>query len=778
MTIRFGSEDQQASIRDITSAYKLQHNDLDTSFRMADFEKAIQEKLRETLQEENKENIKGGKGIKDTVSVNNFENDEITKFYKDEIGDLIGNVKNMNRRQLKTQQARMKNLLASVDKSQLKESEFIKAQLLKSQSFLDQEVKTQSSWTKRSKDAMDDALDKYVDIQSLAFGLVDNNPLASVAIKMAGNWYKRNKEQKKETAKMLEAQTHREQMAQYNEDEKSEQLKQQEKDHEELHKLQKDQSGTKESDLQSQNVIKKDEDNQPKENVAEEQQDKQIQKRSIKAEQKYYQQTSTWQNKNIKILSNTYKKVNLIEKHTKQSLKFQKRNGGNRGGMMGGKMGMGMMGAGLAVAGAGAVGYLIGEGINMAVEEVTGDTVGNNIYNVFNGSTKPEDLSKEEQKKHKDLRIDESAYDGMGTLKDKIEDTGAVDFNWFGESKIKDVDKLRALSKFELDLLYNHDDWSKEDKEKIEMMMIEKNKESDDRVKAIRKREQAKRDDRNNSSLGSVSEKYETGGRGVGTISSGRGDPGGVSYGSYQLASKTGTLQKYLEQSEFKDQLSGDINSEEFKANWKKLAKEEPEKFKMDQHDFIKKTHYDPVLAEYKKQSGMKGEIDSGLANALWSQSVQHSKRGNDKIIAESLKGLPEDATSEQRISALYGARSDYVSKLSMNPNTKNNVLTRYTNEEGDALALAGISGVGSTQDLIPTQPQSTELTAQIDSTKNEIDQKTKETSKQPIIVSQVANNTTNGGKSQIGNPIPSSARNTESSNQRITDRYISGGMV
>src|ERR1700755_1447385 len=36
----------------------------------------------------------------------------------------------------------------------------------------------------------------------------------------------------------------------------------------------------------------------------------------------------------------------------------------------------------------------------------------------------------------------------------------------------------------------------------------------------------------------SMRAKYETGGRGPGVVSTGAGDPGGVSYGSYQMASK------------------------------------------------------------------------------------------------------------------------------------------------------------------------------------------------------------------------------------------------
>ncbi|MEO7404886.1 MAG: hypothetical protein ABIU95_14560, partial [Burkholderiales bacterium] len=45
--------------------------------------------------------------------------------------------------------------------------------------------------------------------------------------------------------------------------------------------------------------------------------------------------------------------------------------------------------------------------------------------------------------------------------------------------------------------------------------------------------------------LGKLSAKYESGGRASGTVSSGKGDPGGVSYGSYQLSSKVGTAQKF-----------------------------------------------------------------------------------------------------------------------------------------------------------------------------------------------------------------------------------------
>ena len=51
--------------------------------------------------------------------------------------------------------------------------------------------------------------------------------------------------------------------------------------------------------------------------------------------------------------------------------------------------------------------------------------------------------------------------------------------------------------------------------------------------------------------LGKLSAKYETGGRGPGTVSTGAGDRGGVSYGSYQMASKLGVATRFVKQTGF-----------------------------------------------------------------------------------------------------------------------------------------------------------------------------------------------------------------------------------
>lgn len=109
--------------------------------------------------------------------------------------------------------------------------------------------------------------------------------------------------------------------------------------------------------------------------------------------------------------------------------------------------------------------------------------------------------------------------------------------------------------------------------------------------------------------LGTTSMQYETGGRGAGTVSTGVGDPGGVSYGTYQLSSRQpdgrpGTIYEYLGQSRYADRFEGLAPSTpEFGRAWRELAASEPD-FAHDQHEFIRRTHYD-IQVERLKERGI-----------------------------------------------------------------------------------------------------------------------------------------------------------------------------
>lgn len=132
--------------------------------------------------------------------------------------------------------------------------------------------------------------------------------------------------------------------------------------------------------------------------------------------------------------------------------------------------------------------------------------------------------------------------------------------------------------------------------------------------------------------LGRTSERYESGGRGPGTVSSGADDPGGVSYGTYQLSSKAGTLREYLDQSTYQKHFDGLApGTPSFNNKWKELAQNETG-FGLDQHRFIKATHYD-VQANRLKAMGLDlTNFGPAVQDALWSTSVQYRNLTRDIV--------------------------------------------------------------------------------------------------------------------------------------------------
>lgn len=208
--------------------------------------------------------------------------------------------------------------------------------------------------------------------------------------------------------------------------------------------------------------------------------------------------------------------------------------------------------------------------------------------------------------------------------------------------------------------------------------------------------------------MGFVSAKYESAGKGVHTISTGRGDPGGVSYGAYQLASKTGTMQAFLNSSEgspFKARFAGATpGSKGFSSVYAEIASQNPVNFNEAQHLFIKRTHYDPVAS---MASGM--GINTGsrsIQEALWSQSVQHGRSGNKKILKGALAiASPENVPAFLR--AIYTSRSNYVSGLNINSGTRSSILNRYSSELGDVLGIEGSGGSSTVVDT-PSKAVST----------------------------------------------------------------------
>ncbi|HKV35702.1 MAG TPA: LysM peptidoglycan-binding domain-containing protein [Pyrinomonadaceae bacterium] len=200
--------------------------------------------------------------------------------------------------------------------------------------------------------------------------------------------------------------------------------------------------------------------------------------------------------------------------------------------------------------------------------------------------------------------------------------------------------------------------------------------------------------------LGILSAKYETGGRGPGVVSTGVGDPGGVSYGSYQMASKMGVPQRFVCQQGFpwlQDFANLTAGSADFTACWKRIAAAQTDAFQKAQHAFIKQSHYDLLAAKILAENKLDVNTRSvALQNVVWSTAVQHG--GATPIVGRAIANL-SCATSDptydkQLICAIYAERGRkkpdgnlaYFGKSS--PSVQAGVSKRFQNEQVDALNM------------------------------------------------------------------------------------------
>jgi murein DD-endopeptidase MepM/ murein hydrolase activator NlpD len=200
--------------------------------------------------------------------------------------------------------------------------------------------------------------------------------------------------------------------------------------------------------------------------------------------------------------------------------------------------------------------------------------------------------------------------------------------------------------------------------------------------------------------LGTLSAKYETGGRGPGVVSSGAGDYGGVSYGSYQMATNTGTVKSFVTQSSFpwrQDFQNLTPGTADFSACWKRIAANQTDAFQKCQHEYIKQTHYDRLVSKILNEDYVDINTRSGaLQNVVWSTAVQHGPGTPIVHRACSTLGCKVDDPTydEKLIRAIYAERGRkkpdgnlaYFGKSS--PSVQTGVANRFKNEMQDALAM------------------------------------------------------------------------------------------
>jgi len=212
------------------------------------------------------------------------------------------------------------------------------------------------------------------------------------------------------------------------------------------------------------------------------------------------------------------------------------------------------------------------------------------------------------------------------------------------------------------------------------------------------------------ATIGSVSAKEESGGD-PGRVSKGKmagnkEDPGGISYGVYQFATKSGHADEFVKQSKWKDDFKGlKAGTPEFSAKWEQIGHDPKQKqeFGEAQKTYWKEKVY-PKAAELAANKGY--DINNaGVADAIWSISVQHGPSGWESIMESAKKDMGGivDPDPRKQIVALYEARKKYVMAVA-----KQNHDARYDREVKAALDKSYQSydtGVASATDVAPTIP-------------------------------------------------------------------------
>ncbi|MFC4769027.1 stalk domain-containing protein [Effusibacillus consociatus] len=197
--------------------------------------------------------------------------------------------------------------------------------------------------------------------------------------------------------------------------------------------------------------------------------------------------------------------------------------------------------------------------------------------------------------------------------------------------------------------------------------------------------------------LGILSAKYESNGD-PGVIGNTPGDPGGKSYGAYQLASNMGRVDDFLkwlsgvnygywEKLHEARKRDGWTLGENFDKVWRQLAQNDREGFLALQHGYIKYSHYDVAAKILKDRYGFDISTRSNaLKNVLWSVAVQHGPG-----IVEDFFGNVDlkHMNDRQIITAVYDERMKVeIYFRSSSPSVKRAVYNRFVNEKADALKM------------------------------------------------------------------------------------------
>lgn len=167
--------------------------------------------------------------------------------------------------------------------------------------------------------------------------------------------------------------------------------------------------------------------------------------------------------------------------------------------------------------------------------------------------------------------------------------------------------------------------------------------------------------------LGTLAAQFESGRDGIAAIGYDRG--GGTSYGKYQIASKVGSMDAFIDYLETaapdvakKLNAAGPSNTGsrtgKMPTVWKDIAAAEPERFEELQEQFIQASHYIPALGAISKATGIDpGDMPAAMHEVIFSTAVQHGPGGASRIFSRAFNQAGE-AVEKQSASGVNVATS------------------------------------------------------------------------------------------------------------------------
>ncbi|MBQ9407272.1 MAG: hypothetical protein IJU37_11130 [Desulfovibrio sp.] len=195
--------------------------------------------------------------------------------------------------------------------------------------------------------------------------------------------------------------------------------------------------------------------------------------------------------------------------------------------------------------------------------------------------------------------------------------------------------------------------------------------------------------------IGNTTAQYESGSDGINAI--GYDKNGGTSYGKWQLSSRQGSFNEWLDHLATKGEAganaarairaAGEANTGSRKGAavdaYKKEAAANPELFETSQREYIQAKHYGPMLQKLSPEQRNQIEANPALQEMAWSTAVQHGGAGGARILNRIWKPGMSDA---DMVNATYSARGGNFG--SSTTEVQDAVKARFLGERGVILGM------------------------------------------------------------------------------------------